>query len=48
MQDFLLLTTFVGLLDIRWRVHRAFRQWLASQPEDMRKRIRAAMARSSF
>ncbi|WP_156901468.1 hypothetical protein [Azohydromonas australica] len=48
MQDFLLLTAFVGLLDIRWRVHRAFRQWLACQPEDVRQKIRTAMARGPF
>lgn len=48
MQDFLLLTAFVGLLDIRWRAHRAFRQWLANQPEDERQKIRAAMARHPF
>ncbi len=48
MQDFLLLTAFVGLLDIHWRTHRAFRHWLACQPDDVRKKIHAAMARNPF
>ncbi|WP_157271323.1 hypothetical protein [Azohydromonas aeria] len=44
MTSFLLLTLFVGIVDVNIRARREFRRWLESQPADVQKRLQAARA----
>ena len=42
MTSFLLLTVFVGIVDINIQARREFGRWLESQPADVRRRVHAA------
>lgn len=44
MTGFLLLTLFVGALDMQRQARRDFQEWLDSQPRDVRRRMQAAMS----
>lgn len=43
MTSFLLLTLFVGIVDLHIQARREFSRWLESQPADVQKRVYAAM-----